>query len=271
MPRAAGQRVRVEAVVLFADPSAGSLIIHDGTAGCYNGLNFYTTAPENRPKFGDRVLFEGFTRQDGPFPHLMTQTCRILGRGVIPEPHRLTADELYQQRFDSEWVEVPAMVTGVESGGIAYTLAVEVFGQTFKADVPKCPDAAERAAALMQRPARMRAILGTVFSQHRQMTGRHFLVPSFDEIRPSAPIADGDGAPLVTVLQLLGRNFSPTDLVRVEGVITQDDAKGFHLRDGSGSVRVQAVWPGTCRPARGSASRATARSRRSALCCGRPK
>jgi signal transduction histidine kinase len=56
--------------------------------------------------------------------------------------------------------------------------------------------------------------------------------------------------PLLSVLKLLSRNFSPTDLVRLEGVVTQDDGKGFQLRDGSGSVRVQAVMterlpPGT--------------------------
>ncbi|MCU0751403.1 MAG: sensor histidine kinase, partial [Akkermansiaceae bacterium] len=172
-------------------------------------------------------------------------------RGEIPEPRRLAADEIYTPRNDVAWIEVPAVVIGVETGGIAYTLVVEVFGQTFKADVPNSPDASERASALMQRPAIMRAILGTVYSQHRQMIGRHFFVPSFDYIQPTAPtaLASGD-APLLTVLELLGRNFSPMDLVRVEGVVTQDDDKGFHLRDASGSARVQSVMterlpPGT--------------------------
>lgn len=245
-----GLPVRVEAVVLYSDPLQYATIIYDGTAACYNIVNFAAADPASRPKIGDRVRFEGSTKLLGVTPNIESQHWTILGRGEIPEPHRLRADEIFLPRIDAVWVEVPAVVTGVETGGIAYTLAVEVFGQTFKADVPTSPDAAARAAALMQRPARMRAILGTVYNPHGQMIGRHFYVPSFDDIQPIAPAADGAGVPLLSVLKLLSRNFSPNDLVRVEGVVTQDDAKGFHLRDGSGSARVQAVMterlpPGT--------------------------
>lgn len=244
----AGQSVRVEAVVLYADPVMGSTIIHDGTAACYNGVYFDAADPPSRPKTGDRVRFEATTKLLGVTPHIHSEHWTVLGRGEIPEPHQLRADEIYLPRFDVAWIEVPAVVTGAETGGIAFTLAVEVFGQTFKADVPHSPDAAEKAAALMQRPVRMRAILGTVYNPHRQMIGRHFYVPSFDDIRPTAPAADEAAVPLLTVLELLSRKFSPNDLVRVEGVVTQDDVKGFHLRDGSGSARVQAVMSGRLPP-----------------------
>jgi signal transduction histidine kinase len=244
----AGQPVRVEAVVLYVDPSNGDTIIHDGTAACYNFIHFNAGESPNNPKIGDRLLVEGITKLLGVTPHVESQTWTLLGPGEIPEPQRLTADELHSSRIDVAWIEVPAVVIGVETGGIAYTLAVEVFGRTFKADVPASPDAALRASALMQRPARMRAILGTVYNQHRQMIGRHFYVPSFDDIIPISPAADESPAPLLTAIELLGRNFSPTDLVRVEGVVTQEDAKGFHLRDGSGSVRVQAVMTGRLPP-----------------------
>ncbi len=246
----AGLPVRIEAVVLYAEPANAATILHDGTATCYNGLNFSAADPSNHPKIGDRILVEGITKLLSVTPHIDTQHWTILGRGEIPEPRRLAADEIYQSFVDATWIEVPAVLIGVEAGGIAFTLAVEVFGQTFKADVPNSPDAAERAAALMQRPARMRAILGTIYNTHRQMIDRHFYVPSFDDIRPIAPAENAVDVPLLSVLQLLSRNFSPTDLVRVEGVITQDDAKGFHLRDGNASVRVQTVMtehlpPGT--------------------------
>ncbi len=246
----AGLHVRVEVVVLYADPSSGDTIIHDGTAACFIFVPLDAPDWKNRPKMGDRALFDSVTRLTGVTPHLESQGWKILGRGKIPEPSRLAADEIYLPRFDVAWIEVPAVVTGVETGGIAYTLAVEVYGQTFKADVPVCPDAAVRAAELMQRPARMRAVLGTVYNEHRQMIGRHFFVPSFDDIVATAPAANEAGAPILTVLELLTKKFSPTDLVRVEGVVTQEDAKGFYLRDRSGSARVQAVMteslpPGT--------------------------
>ena len=242
--------VRIEAVVIYVDCSAHDMIVHDGTTACYAITDLRAAAPENRPKIGDLLMLEGFTRTDGFLPHIESQKWTILGRTELPEPYRISADEIYLPRFDTAWVEVSAVVVGVEAGGLAYTLAVEVFGQTFKADVPNSPDAAMRAAALMQRPVRMRAILGTIFNNTHQLTGRHFFVPSFDDIIPTAPAADTADAPLLPVLDLLKSNTSHADLVRVEGVITQGDAKGFHLRDASGSAFVQAVMtehlpPGT--------------------------
>jgi signal transduction histidine kinase len=245
--------VQMEAVVIYADPSKGDTIIHDGTAASFMFVPLHLAKPSgtaSRPMAGDRVLVHAITQLAGYMPHIEAQSWEILGRGRIPEPRRLAAEELYSARNDAAWIEVPAVVVGVETGGIAYTLVVEVYGQTFKADIPNSPDASARAASLMQRPAQMRAILGTVYNSQRQMTGRHFYVPSFDDIRPDAPAAAGGDVPLVTVLQLLSRNISSTDLVRVEGVITQDDPMGFHLRDASASTRIQTVMterlpPGT--------------------------
>jgi signal transduction histidine kinase len=233
--------VRIEAVVIYANQSLDELIVNDGTASCYTGVNVTSVELASRPKVGDRVLLDGVTQSVGFLPGFRTQSWKTIGRSEIPAPYPISADEIYLPQFDTAWVEVPAVVTGVETEGIAFTLVVEVFGQTFKADVPNCPDASERAAALMQRPVRLRAVLGTVFNPHGQLTGRHFLVPSFDDIRPTAPAADTAKAPLLTVLDLLKANSSPADLVRLEGVVTQVDAKGFYLRDDRGSTFVQAV------------------------------
>jgi signal transduction histidine kinase len=233
--------VRIEAVVIYTNPSVNELIVHDGTASCYTDAHVTSVEPASRPKVGDRILLEGVTQCGGFLSNFQSRSWKIIGRGEMPEPYPISADEIFLPRFDTAWVEVPAMVIGVETGGIAYTLAVEVFGHTFKADVPNCPDAAERAASLMQRPVRMRAILATVYNPHRQLTNRHFLLPSFDDLRPTAPAVNANGAPLLTVLELLKANYGPTDLVRLEGVVTQLDTKGFHLRDGSGSAFVQAV------------------------------
>ena len=240
--------VRIEAVVIYANPPFNELIVNDGTASCFTNVNGTAVELAGQPKVGDRVLLEGVTYGVGFFPRFISQKWQIIGRGEIPEPYPISADELYLPRFDTAWVEVPAVVTGVESGGIAFTLVVEVFGQTFKADVPNCPDATVRAASLMQRPVRLRAFLGTVYNPYGQLTGRHFLVPSFDDIRLTKPAADAAKAPLLTVLDLLKANSSTADLVRLEGVVTQVDAKGFHLRDASGSAFIQAVTAESLKP-----------------------
>jgi signal transduction histidine kinase len=235
--------VEIEATTLYSDLTTGALILHDGTAACYTEL---WHAP--RPKVGDRVRFSGRSRAPGYLPHVLTPSLEIIGRAELPPPHLLSPGELYQPKFDTGWVQVPALVTGVESGGIAYTFVVEVFGQTFKADTPHTPDVVERAARLMQRQVRMTAILGTVYNEKRQMTGRHFFVPSLDHLVLEGPAADTSSARPSTIADLLTAAISPTDLVRVEGIVTQIDPKGCYVRDPSGSTLVLTASQADLRP-----------------------
>ena len=128
--------VEVSGVILYADSTSGDVMIHDGTASCY----CYRGALGPEAKVGDRVRVEGRSTSEGLFPHLLATSLVVLGQAERPPPHLLGPDEIYLPEFDSGWIEVPAIVMGAEPDGLAYTLVVEVFGQTFKADVPRTPD-----------------------------------------------------------------------------------------------------------------------------------
>lgn len=230
---ATGLPVEVEGTILYSDLTTGDLIMHDGTAACYVVIGQTT-----RPTIGDRVKTTGRSAPDGYLPFFHAHRMEVTGRAELPPPHPLEPGEIHLPQFDTGWVEVPALVTGVESGGLAYTLAVEIYGQTFKADIPLTPDAVERAARLMQRQVRMTAILGTVYNEQRQMTGRHFFVPSFDHIVLAGPELDPSTPRPLKIADMLVSHNSPTELIRVEGTITQLDPKGFYVRDSSGSTLV---------------------------------
>jgi len=235
--------VEIEATTLYSDLTTGDLILHDGTTAC-----FVPIGGAARPQVGERVRLSGHSEAGGYLPHVSAQRLEIIGRADLPPPHPLAPGEIYQPQFDSGWVEVPALVTGVESGGLAYTLVVEVFGQTFKADIPLAPDSVDRAAQLMQRQVRMRAILGTVYNEKQQMTGRHFFVPSFDHLVLDGPEADSSTARPLKIVELLTAPTSPTELVRVEGIVTQTDSKGCYVRDASGSTLVLTPSQADLRP-----------------------
>jgi signal transduction histidine kinase len=235
-----GRTVNLEATVLYADTAKGEMFVDDGSASSYVKINGAAIqAGTAGLRTGSRVEIVGRTVHIGLFPHVTADAIRVTGTAPLPEPYRPAADELFQPRLDSDWVEVPAVVIGVETGGLGYTMVIEVFGLEFMADVPPTPDADRRVAALMQRPVLMKAIVGTIFNQQLQMTGRHFFVPSFDEMVPTGSVGRDDDAPLRQALELLTGSSGPNDLVRVRGVVTQDDSKGFYLRDQSGSAFVQ--------------------------------
>lgn len=227
--------VDLVANVLYADPEKYEAMIHDGTASCY--LRLFKEGPNLTS--GDRISLKGNAVQYGLFPHIQTHDCQIIGRGPLPEPYRPPVDELFLPGLDSVWVELPAVVTGVDKGGLGYTLVVEVFGHEMRAVLPMVPDADKRAAALMQRKVRMTGVEATIFNSEMQMAGRHFFVPSFDHLVPVSDPIDPENAPLTTTLQLLTGNAGQETLVRLEGVVTQENEHGFYLRDQTGSAYVR--------------------------------
>ena len=157
--------------------------------------------------------------------------------------------ELLLPELAAQWVQVSAVITGVETGGIAFTLAVEVNGWKIKAEIPKTEHVAERAAALMQRLVRIQGVAATVFNPDRQMTGRFLFVPSFDFITPLDEHGEGDFAPPLRATNELLRMDEPLgSKVRVRGVVMQLGKDGFYLRDECAGIRVIFVQPGMVNP-----------------------
>jgi len=229
--------VRLDAIVLGADPAIPwNLFLHDGSAGCYVQLTPGTNAPDFPP--GTKLRLNGISRALGYYPSVALARVRVIGKSEIPAPVRLAAEQIFSPELDSAWVEVPARVVGCETGDKRFTLDLEVYGSLFKAELPLQPAAEEQAAALMQRPVLVRGILGTIFNRQWQMTDRHFFVPSFASIIPTLPPVSDQADPLITIAHILTGGFGPEAHIRVRGVVTQEDAKGFYLRDGSGSTLV---------------------------------
>jgi signal transduction histidine kinase len=237
---AQGRPIEVEAIVLGSDPaSPWNLFLHDGTAGCYVNLIPGSGAPRFPP--GTRIALNGVSLPLGYYPSVGRGRARILGAGPLPVPIRLTADQVFSPTLDSAWVEVPAVVVGYEARDQRLTLDLEVYGLSFKAELPVEERAEEKVAALMQRPAWLRGVLGTIFNRQRQMTDRHFFVASLDAIVPVRLPAEVAAVPLITISQMLTAGFGPQTHIRLQGVVTQADAKGFYLRDASGSTLVYAA------------------------------
>ena len=229
--------VRLDAIVLGADPSIPwNFFLHDGTAGCYVQLLPGTNTPYFSP--GTKLRLNGISQSLGYYPSVTRAQVEVIGKGEIPAPVRLLADQIFSPEMDSAWVEVPARVVGYETGDKRFTLDIQVYGSVFKAELSLQNGAEDQAAALMQRPVRLRGILGTIFNRQWQMTDRHFFVPSFASIGPTLPPAGDQADPLIKVAQILTDGIGPQTRIRVRGEVTQPDAKGFYLRDGSGSTLV---------------------------------
>lgn len=234
---AKGLSVEIEGTVIFAHPKDPGFIIHDGTASCWVGAK--TPFPDDL-KPGSRVRATGLTNLSSYFPNIDKAKVVVLGQGKLPEPRAVTRRDLFSPLLDSQWIEIDAVVIGTEEGGLAFTLVVDIDGSTFKADVPIHEDTAKRVAAVMQRRVKLRGIVGTVYNENNQMTGRHFFIPSFDQIILTGTKFLEIPLPVKKIAALLQNDHAPNEMTRVTGMVMQQTAGGFYLRDETASAFVHA-------------------------------
>jgi signal transduction histidine kinase len=234
---AKGLLVEIAGTVIFVDSKEPGIIVHDGTASCWIGAE--APFPDDL-KPGSRVRATGRTSSRSYFPAVAEAKAVVLGQGDLPEPRHATGRELFSPLLDSQWIEIEAVVIGTEEGGLAFTLMVDIDGITFKADVPVQEDTAELVAAVMQRRVILRGIVGTVFNESNQMTGRHFLIPSFDQISLTENKLPEVLPPAKKIAALLRNDHAPNEMTRVTGMVIQQTAGGFYLRDETASAFVHA-------------------------------
>ena len=111
--------------LLRFDPQAGALqrvkvsgqITYEGDEGCFltdgdKGLRFL---PAGRPvgRVGDRVEVVGFPELSGPSALIQEAAVRRLGAAELPAPHKLGADGLVRDDYDSTYVQVEGVLVGV--------------------------------------------------------------------------------------------------------------------------------------------------------------
>lgn len=229
--------VSIEAIVTFRNPAQPSLIAYDGQEGIYVAL---PKSKQTDVGAGARVHIKGNTAPGGFLPIIESQRITVLGVEPMPEPQCINGAELFSPSLDCKWVQVPGIITGVEEGD-GYVLIAEISGWTVKLLLPAGEDSAQRAAQLMQRPVTIQGVIGSIFNEQRQLTGRHLFVPSFDQIVPSEN-ATPEGEPrLQAINELLRSDATSKTRVRVRGVVTHATADSLYLRGEGGSISVRAA------------------------------
>ena len=243
---ARGLPVTIEATVTFYDAPRPSLLAHDGSNGIFvsmpRGVN-----PTSQLRIGSRVLIEGVTQPGGFLPIIESRRIEVLGQAPLPAPRRVDGSELFSPSLDCQWIEAPAIITGVENVAEP-VLAAEISGWTVKLLMPRDEHFVERATALMQRPVTVCGVVGSVFNEQRQLTARHLFVPSFEQIVPAETAQLDEEPKLRRVNELLRSDATSRSRVRVQGTVTFAAPDGFYLRGEGGSVLVRAADPGAFSP-----------------------
>lgn len=93
-----------------ADPEGIAFVIQDETEGIYVQGPADLVAGVER---GDLLEVQGVTDPGGFAPYVVANQLRKIGRAPIPEPIRVSLDELNAGQMDAKWIEVSCVVRGV--------------------------------------------------------------------------------------------------------------------------------------------------------------
>jgi PAS domain S-box-containing protein len=229
--------VMLDGVITFASSNLGTVFFQDGTAGIYldwtNTLATLTT--------GTHVWVEGWA-QTGLFSPIVSGVqATVLGRQPLPEPVRVSVDDLSSGLYDAQWVEVPAIVRAIEPDGPG-TKMTAARGLT-QFDVIISAKVAQAAAARVDAEVLVRGVAAATFNQRNQFIGFHLLAPSLEQVRvlrqgPADPFA----LPARPIAEVLGYRAGNAfgHRVLIEGVVTHCDRQGrFFVSDASGGIEIQ--------------------------------
>lgn len=228
---------RLVGVVTYFDPRWRLCFVQDGSAGIFVQL-----PPGARPAAGDSVLVDGVTAPGDFAPVLAARRMVRRGRAPLPAPRRPSMPELLDGRYDSQWVEVEAVVRSVAQDTAHVDLQLAREGTRFQATLPLGQDAASL-AGLTGGIVRVRAACGSIFNRDRQLVGIRLFVPDAGEVElVEPPPADPFAAPLKPASRLLGYRSSTsfTDRVRVLAtVVLATDDGDLYVEDGTGGIHVR--------------------------------
>ena len=233
--------VHIQGVVTYTDPLEGDLFVHDGTQGIWMLWN--PRLP--KVKTGDLVDVQATTTFSDFAPDLLDPHLKVLGRGPLPEPRRVSFEQMASTVVDSEWVEVEGIVRQEEFLHRIPTerqlwMDVALPGGTIDVQIPW--DGSPVPSGLVDGRVQLHGTCGAEFNASGQQVGVVLFVPSMRDVRILEPPRPDPlvGAPTpIGQLQRFGYHHELGHRVRLAGTVTAVmPSRGFYLQDASGSVHV---------------------------------
>jgi signal transduction histidine kinase len=258
-----GVAVRLRGIFIGeADPRGIAFVIQDGTDGIYVQGPAALVAEVGR---GDLLEVEGVSDPGGFAPYVVASQIRKIGKAPVPEPIRVTLDELNAGQMDAKWVEISGIVRSVEPTapsdqappppGTRYTAPVRDGAQagdrkvkmklaSGSAHVIVAVDGGPNPEEYVGAEVRLRGLCFNLHNRNRQFVRPFVQVPHGVEIvveNPSQekPFAD-EPQPIASLFRFEQLTEKHGHRVHVRGVVIHHQpGVVLWVRDGDQSLRVE--------------------------------
>ncbi len=233
--------VHLRAVVTYMDPVSFDLFVHDGTQGIWMWWN--PTLP--KVAAGDLVDIQATTTFSDFAPDLLNPRLKVLGRGKMPKPRRVSFEQMVSTLEDSEWVEVEGIIRQAQylhrtPREKQLWMDVALPGGTIDVQIPW--DGSPVPSGLVDSRVKLLGACGALFNAEGQQIGVALSVPSLKEVKILEPPRPDPliGSPTpIGQIQRFGYHHELGHRVRLAGTVTAViPGRGFYLQDSSGSLQV---------------------------------
>lgn len=235
------RRVRLRGVVTFYEENFFSRYIQDATAGIYlsdAGLPLVHLLP------GQLVEVEGFTEPGEYAPSIVPQSIKVIDEAPLPEPRRVTYEQLASGIDDSQFVEITGTVRSVQQLQDASKLYVmEIATGAGRLTVYARELPVQKIENMVDSTVRVRGVCATKFNHQRQLFAVRLMVPLLEDLTIESPAPQEPFAvPVQTIGSIL--QFNPKESydhrIKVTGtVIYFEPGDTLFLQDGDHGVEVQ--------------------------------
>lgn len=245
-PEAAGKNLPVHmfGVVTYYDAPLLNLFLQDATAGI-----FVLVAPNISTNIaaGQEIEVDGVSDKGDYAPIIKASAIRVLGKGQLPVPRRVSIDQLFTGLEDSQWIEVSGVVRSstILDGRRYLNLAMN--GQRIMVYVENLKES--DAMKLINTTIRLRGVCYSRYNMKRQLRVPWLAVSSL------ANIVVGKRSPglpkEVSIASLAQFNSSGYygNLVKVSGVVTLQKSDGtLFIQNQRYGLCVQVAQPAKLAP-----------------------
>jgi signal transduction histidine kinase/CheY-like chemotaxis protein len=225
--------VSVEGVVTFHNPRTLMLFVQDRSAGIFVSSHSHL----RKLRAGDHVLLSGLSGPGSFSPIIEEPNLKVIGRSPLPEPSRVSMEEIFLGGADSQWVEMEGVVQSIGTNP-NHAIAQVAWGPHRYSVI--FPGSQQLPANWVDAHIRVRGVCGAIFNSKRQFLGVQLFVPGIDEahLMEAAPVQSA-----VRSIESLSR-FCPLGplghRVHLRGIVSAASPEGpTWIQDATGGVQVR--------------------------------
>ena len=229
-----GYPVHLDAVVTFFNPVGRNLVVQDDSDGIYVWVGTSVPPPL---RAGQRVIIDGLSGPGDFAPIVVQPHISVVGDGRLPEPLRLTTEQVLAGTADCRWVEAGGVVSSITRLEGSVVMGLGAGSHRYDVTIARQTDIPQE---WLHARVRVHGVVLPKFNRNRQLTGVVLRVPdaSFVHVEDRSSSQRSTVASLSEVMQ-----FSTTragdEPVRVRGVVLLSRPLGpTYLGDDSGGLEI---------------------------------